>query len=323
MPSRRRAATLGFAVCLLVGAFMWGVQDPPVSRKDKSGKALFLRSHRSERPNRPAATDPKVDLKAALEKASAHRGKFLTEFFRSSPMDASLVRLNLEGALKVFASEGIEPGSDDEIALLSRYLEVNKALDPGQFAKLVRARDIPDLTNRIAGTLATREPELALQLVDETIANAPLREIALLNLFNGAANSDIDRAAKLAATLQKPRERGQVAVEILSSYQTARIPFSNLAPLILNNESTFIGSDKTYAVQAMANHPVPAVLREFDTTTAWHKTLVVGYLVRRNRTSPRDVERYLASPESSELLTGSERGLIEATRNADVIPPEH
>ena len=319
---RIRALTMGLAICL-VCACKRGDQDTTASQKDTAGKTPVLKGKRNERPNRPAATDPKVDFVAALDKASGSRGKFITEFHSSSPLDDSLARLKLEDALAVFASEGIEPGSDDEIALLSRFLEVNKALDPESFAQLVRERNIPALTNRIVVTLAAREPELALKLVDETIGSGPLRGAALLNLFNGAASSDIDRAAKLAATLQEPRERGQVAVEILSSHEVSRVPFSNLAPLILNNESTFIGSDKIYAVQAMANHPVSAVLREFDTTISWQKTLVVDFLTRRNRTSALDVERYLATPESSELLTESERTMIEATRNADVRTPEH
>ena len=287
------------------------------------------RSVRRERTERPETTvapkegkltgEEREEFETTLAGLEANRGQFLGTYFGDSPFGPLLGRLSLAELMGILEKHQYLPGSPDERVVLMHYFSARGREELEARCQFLLDRNDPELSNLCLRGLAKVNPEKGLEIINATIPRKnPLRSMALMNLFNVAAQEDFERAVKLANTLENPYERGVSITEILSNSDVTMLPLDTLAPIILNNPQTYGGKDTVFAVQAIRHHTVPSTLAKFDLNIPWQRKLIFQYLTDRGRSAKEDVKTYVDSSEGQVAFNEEERKTIMATFGANV-----
>ena len=305
---------LALAVALLAGCQRKEetAAGPPDSQA-KSG----LRGEAAKVPRESLSPATRQEFEDALRQMEGNRGRFAEAYFSQSPLDRFFPRMTPAELGEILDRIGYPPGSDDERAILNRYVAMKAKDDIAACKQLLIARNDPVLANLCMVSLAGFDPEAAMEVLDAVIGKGALRQAALLNLFNAAARADLVLSVKLSQALENPRERAATAVELLGNEDVATIPITAVLPLILGNRDAFSDRDRIHAIQAMRNHPAKEITRELDPGDAWQREILLDYLADRGRGGREDVREYLDSESGSRVFSIAERERVMATFGAD------
>ncbi|WP_367872059.1 hypothetical protein [Luteolibacter sp. Populi] len=304
---------------VLAAALLAGCQrkEETVARQPDSHAKSGLRGEAAKAPRESLSPATRQEFEDILGQMEGNRGRFAEAYFSESPLDRFFTRMTPAELGEILARLGYPPGSDDERAILKRYVAMKAKDDIAACKQLLIGREDPLLANLCMVSLAGVDPQAAMEVLDAVIGKGTLRQAALLNLFNAAARADLVLSVKLSQALENPRERAATAVELLGNEDVATIPITTVLPLILNNRDAFSGRDRIYAIQAMRNHPAKEITRELDPGDAWQRAILLDYLADRGRGGREDVRDYLDSEAGRMLFTEAEREKVMATFGAD------